>query len=60
MRVSDLCASPYCADLALPGEDWCHDCLREMRLLRAEHAAEVARLTAEHEARVVEQDEAAA
>lgn len=31
-----LCDRPYCDDLALPGEEYCRDCLREIMTWEAE------------------------
>lgn len=60
MNVSDLCASPYCADIARPGEDWCDGCLADRASIRAEYLFQVARLTEQQEARIAEQDEVVA
>lgn len=58
--MTDLCASAFCADMAAPGHDHCTACRRELEQMRAEFMQIVARVTAEHEAAVIEQDEAAA
>lgn len=52
--LGDLCT---CGDLASPGSDLCSPCLEDVRVARAELAAEIAHLTAENEARIIAADE---
>jgi len=56
----DLCANPTCGDLAAPGRDFCAPCWRDELEGREVTRSTAARLTAEHEALVSAQDEAAA
>ena len=56
----DLCANPTCGDLAAPGRDFCGPCWLDELEGREVTRATAARLTAEHEARVEAQEEAAA
>lgn len=50
--VSDLCASPYCADICLPGRDYCAACWQDELHGREITRREAERLTAEHEEQV--------
>ncbi len=52
--LGDLC---LCGDLARPGFDLCGPCLEDVRVARAELAAEIAQITAEQEAKTIAQDE---
>ena len=54
----DLCANPTCGDLAAPGRDYCAPCWRDELEGREVTRRTAARLTAEHEAHVHDQDEA--
>jgi hypothetical protein len=57
--VSDLCSSPFCADIALPGQELCAGCLADLQAERAQRDDETARLTTEHEARIAAEEVAA-
>lgn len=58
--MSDLCASSFCQDVALPGHDLCAGCLTDRQAERAEADERAARLTAEFEERVHAGEQAAA
>lgn len=58
--MSDLCASPYCDDVAAPGRDFCAQCWQDELRGREITRREAERVTAEHEEQVLAQDEAAA
>lgn len=47
--MSDLCASPFCHDIASPGRDLCAGCHADLEAERDRVEAEVRRLTVEHE-----------
>lgn len=53
----DLCASPHCGDLALPGSDRCAGCTADLQAERAAFERMAALLTAAHEARVEAQEQ---
>ena len=50
--MSDLCSSPFCGDIALPGHDLCAGCIADLQAEREQIAAEARRLTVEHQAQV--------
>lgn len=56
--MTDLCASSYCSDLALPAQDLCSGCTADLQAERERVSVEAARLTAEHEAQVEAQEAA--
>jgi hypothetical protein len=55
--LGDLCV---CGDLASPGHELCGPCRQEAEVARAELVAEIAHLTAEEEAKIIDADEVAA
>lgn len=55
--IGDLC---LCGDLAAPGDELCAPCREDVRVARGELVAEIAQLTAEHEAKICESDEVTA
>lgn len=57
--MSDLCASPFCADIALPGQDLCPGCLADLQAERARIDQAARDLTDVHEQRILEAEEAA-
>lgn len=55
--VGDIC---LCGDIALPGQDMCAGCLADLQASRAQVDQSAREATAEHERRVLDQEEAAA
>lgn len=54
-----ICEWPGCHEITRsPNDDYCRDHLEELRVIRQETHARAARTTAEHEAQVLEQEEA--
>lgn len=56
--MSDMCASPWCDDIATPGRDRCHACQVEVDVLAEALREEIGKRTAEHEAELLEKDAA--
>lgn len=52
--IGDLC---LCGDLAAPGDELCAPCREDVRVARGELVAEITQLTAEHERKIIAEDE---
>lgn len=56
--VGDMCVNhAHCGDVALPGRDYCDGCWQDEVRGREITRQIAARLTAEHEAKVIEEEE---
>ena len=55
-HYGDLCASPYCGDLASPGHSLCTGCLADRQAERAAVERHAVELTEAHEAEVAAQE----
>lgn len=55
--LGDMCSSPHCSDLALPGQELCFGCTADREAERIQIEREVAARTEAHQALVEAQEQ---